>query len=59
MLRAVERPASIQEPFMAFEVSPDGSNASITIMSPTDSNHSETGDREARGADLEAGGGGS
>jgi len=52
LLRAVERPASIQEPFMAFEVSPDGSNASITIMSPTDSNHSETGDREARGADL-------
>ena len=29
---------------MAFEVSPDGSNASITITSPTDSDRSDTGD---------------
>jgi hypothetical protein len=30
---AVERPASIKERFVAFEVSPDGSNASITVSS--------------------------
>jgi hypothetical protein len=30
---AVERLASIKERFVAFEVSPDGSNASITVSS--------------------------
>ena len=29
---------------MAYEVSLDGSNASITIISPTDSDRSDTGD---------------
>ena len=29
---------------MAFQVSPDGSNASITITSPTDSDRSDIGD---------------
>jgi hypothetical protein len=33
LLHAVEWPASIKDPFMAFEVSPDGSNASITVSS--------------------------
>jgi hypothetical protein len=31
LLRAVERPTSIKEPFMAFAISPNRSNASITI----------------------------
>jgi hypothetical protein len=48
LLHAVEQPASIKEPFVAFEVSPDGSNASITVstrttMSPADSDRSDTG----------------
>jgi hypothetical protein len=67
LFHPVERPASIKEPFMPFEVSPAGSNASITvsstasdkpgsarraapmrklsrtIMSPADSNRSDTG----------------
>jgi starvation-inducible DNA-binding protein len=38
LLNAVERPASIKEPFMAFEVSPDGSNASITVSSKANDN---------------------
>jgi starvation-inducible DNA-binding protein len=33
LLHAVKRPASIKEPFMAFEVSPNRSNASITVSS--------------------------
>jgi hypothetical protein len=33
LLHAVEWPASIKDPFMAFEVSPHGSNASITVSS--------------------------
>jgi len=55
LLHPVERPASIKESFLAFEVSPDGINASITVsskasdkasgatMSPADSDRPDTG----------------
>jgi hypothetical protein len=46
LLNAVERPASIKELFMVFEVSPDGSNASITV-SPTASDKSGSAWRAA------------
>jgi hypothetical protein len=44
LLHPVERPASIKEPLVAFDVSPGGSNASITVSSKaSDSNRSDTG----------------